>query len=249
MSTITAKVDWWSDFFHGLALDIWRAAVPEEVTAAQAAFLEETLNVATGSSVLDVPCGNGRLALPLANKGYRLTGVDIAAEFIDEARSRAPDIRWICGDMRELPQDEPFDAAYCWGNSFGYLDDAGNADFVDAVGRCLRGGASFVLEAGAIAETLFAQLEDEKTYELGNLKMDIRNNYDARQGRLHTEYTFSRDGETETKTGSQRVYTAGEVCRMLEHGGFEVETLYGGVDRVPLAIGSPHLIAVARRMD
>ncbi len=247
MTQITAAVNWWENFFHGIALDLWRAAVPEEATVAQATFLAETLDVPAGSSVLDVPCGNGRLALALAGKGYRLTGVDIASEFIDEARSRDPDIRWICGDMRELPDDDTFDAAYCWGNSFGYLDDAGNADFLDAVGRSLRGGALFVLEVGAIAETLFAQLEDEKTYEIGEIRMDIRNNYDARQGRLHTEYTFSRDGESETKIGSQRVYTAGEVCRMLEHSGFEVETLYGGVDRSPLAIGSPHLIAVARK--
>ncbi len=248
MSTITAKVDWWADFFHGIALDLWRAAITEEATAAEATFLEQTFGIRRGSSVLDVPCGNGRLALALAGKGYRLTGVDIAGEFIDEARSHDDDIRWICGDMRELPDDEPFDAGYCWGNSFGYLDDAGNADFLDAVGRCLRGGAPFILEAGAIAETLFTQLEDEKTYEMGEIRMDIRNRYDARQGRLYTEYTFSRDGESETKTGSQRVYTAGELCRLLEHGGFEVEALYGGVDRSPLAIGSPHLIAVARRI-
>ncbi len=248
MTQITATANWWESFFHGIVLDLWRAAVPEEATVAQAAFLDETLDVRPGSSVLDVPCGNGRLALALAGKGYRLTGVDIASEFIDEARSRGPDLRWICGDMRELPDDEPFDAAFCWGNSFGYLDDAGNEAFLDACGRCLRPGAPFVLEGGAIAETLFPILQDEKTYDVGEIKMGLRQNYDVRQGRLHTEYTFSRDGETETKTGSQRVYTAGELCRLLQRSGFEVETLYGGVDRQPFAIGSPHLIAVARRV-
>ena len=51
MSTITAKVDWWADFFHGIALDLWRAAIPEETTAAEATFLDETLGVRRGSSV------------------------------------------------------------------------------------------------------------------------------------------------------------------------------------------------------
>lgn len=245
MSAITAAVDWWADFFHGLALEIWRAGTPQAMTDEQAAFLDETLAVAEGSSILDVPCGNGRLALALAAKGYRLTGVDIARGFIDEARAANPDITWVLGDMRELP-DGPFDAAYCWGNSFGYLDDRGNEQFLDAVGRCLRPGAPFVLDAGAIAETLFPQLQEQKTYELDDLSMHIRNRYDARAGRLHTEYTFSRGDESETKTGSQRVYTAGEVCRMLEHAGFEVEQLYGGTDRSPLKVGSPHLVAVAR---
>lgn len=248
MTQITAAVNWWESFFHGIALDLWRAAVPEEATVAQAAFLAETLDVRPGSSVLDVPCGNGRLALALAGKGYRLTGVDIASEFIDEARSHGPDIRWICGDMRQLPQDNSFDAAFCWGNSFGYLDDDGNEVFLDAVGRCLRPGAPFIVENGAIAEVLFPILQDAKTYDVGDIKMDLRHNYDPRQGRLFTEYTFTRDGEADTRTGSQRVYTARELCRMLERSGFELVTLYGDVDRQPFTIGSPHLIAVARRV-
>ena len=251
IARITAETDWWKGFFHGIALDLWRAAVPEEATRAQAEFLIETLGLPSGARVLDVPCGNGRLALALAAHGYSMTGLDIAEEFIDEARSaagsRALDIRWICGDMRRLPESTTFDGAFCWGNSFGYLDDAGNAEFLDAVGRGLEPGARFVIDYGVIAEALFPDFQEQRSFEVTGITMDIRQRYDPRRGRLHTEYTFIRDGHRDTRTGSQRVYSAGELCRMLERSGFEIEALYGGLDRRAFAIGSPHMVAVARR--
>ncbi len=251
IARITAADDWWKGFFHGIALDLWRAAVPEEATRAQAEFLIETLELPVGAQVLDVPCGNGRLALALAAHGYTMTGLDIAEEFIDEARStagsRALDIRWICGDMRRLPEATAFDGAFCWGNSFGYLDDAGNAEFLDAIGRGLEPGARFVIDYGAIAEALFPNFHEQRSFEVGGITMDIRQRYDPRCGRLHTEYTFIRDDQRDTRTGSQRVYSAGELCRMLEQSGFEVEALYGDLDRQAFAIGSPHLVVVARK--
>ncbi len=78
VAEITAATDWWKDFFNGIVLDLWRAAVPKEATRTQAEFLIETLELPAESRVLDVPCGNGRLALALAAHGYTMTGLDIA---------------------------------------------------------------------------------------------------------------------------------------------------------------------------
>ncbi|MCH6552372.1 MAG: methyltransferase domain-containing protein, partial [Planctomycetes bacterium] len=116
-------------------------------------------------------------ALALAAHGYTMTGLDIAEEFIDEARSaagsRALDIRWICGDMRRLPEETAFDGAFCWGNSFGYLDDAGNAEFLDAVGGGLGPGARFVIDYGAIAEALLPNFQEHRSFEVGGITMKI----------------------------------------------------------------------------
>ena len=46
--------------------------------AAEADFIEKHLQVSHGAKLLDVPCGNGRLAIELARRGYQLTGIDIA---------------------------------------------------------------------------------------------------------------------------------------------------------------------------
>jgi cyclopropane fatty-acyl-phospholipid synthase-like methyltransferase len=81
--------EWWKDFFGGLVVDFWRAAMTPETTRAEADFLEKSLRLAPGRRVLDVPCGDGRLALELASRGCRVTGVDISPDFLAAARASA----------------------------------------------------------------------------------------------------------------------------------------------------------------
>src|ERR1043165_1400167 len=81
--------NWFEDFFQGLALDLWRKAIPPEHTAAETEFLSKVPNCEAGAHVLDVPCGNGRLSFELAKRGYAVTGIDIAEEFIEEGRAMA----------------------------------------------------------------------------------------------------------------------------------------------------------------
>ena len=49
--------------------------------------LERRLGVPAGAEVLDVPCGAGRLALRLAERGAHVTGVDLSAESLAHARA------------------------------------------------------------------------------------------------------------------------------------------------------------------
>ena len=108
--------DWWQTFFHGAVLEMWSRAVPPEQTRTEAAALEKALGVPQGARVLDVPCGNGRLALQLAARGYRMTGLDLADEYVAGAKVRSAerglDVDWRQGDMRQLPFQAEFDAAY-----------------------------------------------------------------------------------------------------------------------------------------
>src|SRR6266404_6911845 len=86
---MTVPSNWYEDFFHGLALDLWRKAISPQQTKSEADFMVKTLRCHEGSHLLDIPCGNGRLSLELAQRGFRVTGIDIASEFIEEARANA----------------------------------------------------------------------------------------------------------------------------------------------------------------
>ena len=91
--------------------------------------------------VLDVPCGFGRHALALGRRGYRVTGVERDPDVAREARAAGVDVREL--DMRRLGDlPKKFDAVICMWASFGWFDDATNADVLAASPRAPGPAAS-----------------------------------------------------------------------------------------------------------
>jgi len=64
----------------------------------------ELAAAAPGAPVLDVGCGTGRVALPLARAGYPVTGVDVDVALLAELERRADTLPadTVCTDAREL---------------------------------------------------------------------------------------------------------------------------------------------------
>jgi SAM-dependent methyltransferase len=243
--------NWWENFFHGVALDFWRAAIPAELTRAEADFLTKQLQLTNSAKVLDVPCGNGRLSIELAQRGFALTGVDIAKEFIDEAKSSSlqagVNIDWRNQDMRDLPWAGEFDGAFCFGNSFGYLDDEANADFLKAVSVTLRPSARFILDAPANAECVLPTFQPSRSIEIAGIKVDIEHRYDHEQGRMFNDFTFTRDGIEDKRPSSQRAYTYRELTELLHDSGFETVAAYGSLTEEPFKLGAHRLLLVSQK--
>jgi SAM-dependent methyltransferase len=76
-----------------------------------------------GSRLLDVACGTGNTLLPMLDRGYEATGVDISEAMLVEARRKtAGRARLVPGDMRDLPAIGEFDLVWCLGDALNYLD-------------------------------------------------------------------------------------------------------------------------------
>jgi len=244
---------WWQTFFHGIALDLWRAAITPQQTRAEADFLQQHLNVHEGAGLLDVPCGNARLSIALAQRGYNLTGVDIASEFIDEAREKSVEFGLSIDlynlDMRDLPQLGLFDGAFCFGNSFAYLDDNGNQSFLLGIARNLKAGARFLIDTHAVAECTLPAFEEKRSFQVGDITLEIDSRYDHEQSRVFTEYNFIRDGKQDRRPSSQRIYTYHELAGLLENAGFRIEAAYGSLKEEPFRLASPSLLLIATRTN
>src|SRR5262249_19159540 len=83
------------------------------------------------------------------------------------AAGRPLSVRWEQRDMRDLPWSGAFDGAFCFGNSFGYYDEEGNADFLKAVARTLKPGARFLLDTSYLTEGLLPNLQERAWYPSG----------------------------------------------------------------------------------
>ena len=242
--------EWYRDFFQGVVVDFWRLATSAEQTAAEVEFLVRELDIDAGARVLDVPCGDGRHARGLVARGVSVTGVDISEDFLAAARREDPEekVEWLCDDMRQLPAGADFDGAYCFGNSFGYLDYSGTCEFLVALSGCLRPGARFALDTGMAAESLLPNLEAELTTEVGDVRCSVHNHYRAVASRLDTDYVFVRDGQTETRSGSAHVFTVAGIRWLLEQVGFLVHECHGGLDREPFEFGCRRLLVIAEKV-
>src|SRR5688500_10831438 len=74
--------------------------------------------LAPGLEVLDAPCGHGRIANDLAERGCRVTGLDRSELFLEraraDARGRGVEVEYVQGDLRELPWEDRFDRVLNW---------------------------------------------------------------------------------------------------------------------------------------
>ena len=76
--------------FKAAQREAWASFLPVEViTTIPAAKLVAFAGVESGQRVLDVACGAGQTAIPMARLGIEVTGVDIASNLIETARNRA----------------------------------------------------------------------------------------------------------------------------------------------------------------
>jgi SAM-dependent methyltransferase len=86
--------------------------------------------------VLDLGCGTGGHAVPLAQRGYAVVGVDRSADMIDIARARASSARFDVGEIGMLDLGERFDAALMMFAVLGY--QVGNVDVQAALATARR---------------------------------------------------------------------------------------------------------------
>jgi SAM-dependent methyltransferase len=105
-----------------------------------------------GGPVLELGCGNGRILLPLLDRGFDVTGVDASAGMLDGLRRKAADRglvpRIARMDARALAFAGAFGIVLCPYSLVTYQVTADDVDrLFDGVQRALRAGGRFVVDA------------------------------------------------------------------------------------------------------
>jgi ubiquinone/menaquinone biosynthesis C-methylase UbiE len=242
----------WDAFFSDFYLRVHAGAEPRGQARGQALAAAALSGCPPGGDLLDVACGFGRHAVPLAAEGFHVVGVDRSAPLLAEAQRRAGagagGPRLVAADYRELPfDDESFDAALNLYTSLGYLGDEEDAQVLAEIARVLRPGGRLVIEI--LHRDLLVRTFDESGWELvgdGRLLLEQRA-FDPVSGIAQTTQTLiETDGTREFHTFAVRVYTATELVAMLHAAGFAKATCYGDLDGGAFDTDT-RLVIVARR--
>ena len=183
--------------------------------------------------VLDVACGTGAQAVPLARKGYRVTACDIAEDMLAIARGKSADlnIHFVHGDMRSTAF-ELHDAAIAMLNSVGYLTRSDFLTSLDNIRRSVRPGGLFAFDntnLDAISAGVFSegQLIDTAGDDEGTRFVRFTRSTLDSSGMMtinweaHVQHGFQHL-ETYRGTWHRQTYAVDELNRMLNEQGFRV---------------------------
>jgi SAM-dependent methyltransferase len=215
--------------------------------------LEPPTNGQSPAHILDVPCGNGRIALALAEKGFKVTGVDLTADLLAVARQQAAGrqleerVTWKEGDMRDLPWTGVFDGAFCFWESFGYFDDAGNMAFLKAVANTLKPGSRFVLDTH-VSETLLPTLGMRDWRPVLDMIVCEERVYDVHTGITTRHFVFCTPGKIEHKLLDIRIYPYRDLVKILLEAGFGEFESYDALSFDAFGMGATRLVIMGRKM-
>jgi 2-polyprenyl-3-methyl-5-hydroxy-6-metoxy-1,4-benzoquinol methylase len=143
----------WTDDFFVRRADLWlhfldRGWQRNKITVRAIVKILKGQGITRGR-LLDIACGNGRICIPLARKGYRVTGIDIGHAYIDDAKKRAArsgaKAEFIRGDMRKLTRlvRGKFDVVLSVWTSIGYHDKKTDEKLFKMIARRMNKGALF----------------------------------------------------------------------------------------------------------
>jgi SAM-dependent methyltransferase len=219
----------------------------QEQTALEVELLRTLLPLPAGAEVLDLACGYGRIAIPLAQRGWRMTGLDRSATLLAraraDARARGVEVEWILGDMRELAFRERFAAVLCWFTSFGYFEDDVLQGILRGAFASLAPGGTLLLET-ANRDRLLREFQDHFVLERNGDMLIDNNRFDPLTGRTHQIRTVFRDGETRTGEWSLRLFTFPELDGWLRAAGFGHVQAFGEGAEV-FSLASERMIVLA----
>lgn len=222
-----------------------------EQAAGQVASISELTGVTEGA-VLDMGCGPGRHAIPLARAGFSVTAVDLSEYLLDSARERAgdesADIEWVRSDMREFQREGVFDLALSMMTTFGYFEDpADDMRVLDNLHHSLAEGGKLVMDMAG-KEWVCRNLQPVHLREFDDGRLLIeRPVITDNMTWIENEWILV-DGERAVRyQWGHRLYSGQELADRLFAAGFDEVSLYGGLDGSEYDMNAERLVAVATK--
>ena len=198
--------------------DLFLASQDPDQAAREVDFLKRNLPRPPITRILDVCCGYGRHAGPLAIDGYSVVGIDRDEAAIECARSLhgLDRLTFLVHDMTKLRAlSGPFDAVICMWQSFGYHNAATNADILRQMAELLPSGSRVVLDI--YNRDFFAPRQGSRTTEQQGVEVVTHQRLDGDRLVVDLEYR----GRQEQETFDWQVFTPQAITDLAASVGLE----------------------------
>lgn len=232
--------------------------------AAALARLLRQHGIRSGSRILDLCCGIGRIAVPLAKQGYDVVGVDMSPDYVKRARRYAASkrvtrrTRFIVGDYRDIASvissEEPFRGILSAFTSVGYYGREEDRRAFEALAKRTAKGGVFILDT-TNRDWILRHFES-KGYEMaGDVLVLEDREFDAERSYMVNKWEYLRIvGPHIRPEGvfkvTHRIYGPSDMKDLLESTGWAVVSNSGDYEGSPIdimAVKGSQMVTIAKR--
>lgn len=221
--------------------------------------------------VLELGCGTGRVTIPLASAGFKVTGVDSHRGMLDLAIKKARDVKidFVQADFTSFKLKTKFDIILMPYNAFQHIhEDRDVTRFFNNLKTHMNKGCRFIMEVmNPLDDDLSREPDDFAPFDAFYVKKEtggalVRVNKDDSEAKILViedtvvfdpmtkvasyKLYYSLDGEDLfTKKIDLRMYKEKELKELLMFNNFNILNVYGDFNKKPLKYDSQSIVILA----
>lgn len=257
------KIDF-SDFWSVYKLFDKALYLDEGRTNKEISFIRTLIPPDTHKEILDLGCGDGRIAIRLGGAGYIVTGVDIDEEYINQAKiiskqERLNNVSFYLQDYKSFRSKTVQDAAILIYSSFGHTNDRRNLSILKHISTQLRKGGAILLDnlspywAISKKEGFYKDIT-ERLPETDRIKHNIKKAERLRKLVYNNKYekTIYRitnlNNIVYTSAYKQRLFTKIDLTKLLTKSRFGKIKFFGNFEGSKFNKNLPRIITYAEKL-
>jgi len=212
--------------------------------------------------ILELGCGTGRVAIPLAVHGYAVTGIDLSEAMLSEARTKAAAqgvaVEWENADMRSFTLAKTFSLIIMPSNNLCHLLTLSDfEDCVACVKRHLGPDGRFVIDVFVPKMELLLDKPDERFPFAeyfdpnANGTVVVTESYvyepDTQIKRVTTHHAIPGQEDESVGALDMRMYFPQELDALLQYNEFVIDAKYGSYEQEAFASSSEKQLLVCAK--
>ena len=218
----------------------------------------EQRDIGSGAHVLDAGCGTGRYSVALAERGFRVSGIDASADLIAEARAKQGKVKtqvdFIVADICKPHRNVTVDAILCRGVLNDLTDDASRRAVFSSFADMMRRDGVLVLDVREWEATVARKMthpvfEREVETARGRLRFRSVTKLQPETRTLVVSETHELASSSGPVAGSctfvMRCWTQEELDARLTDAGFHTMQYFGDYDSSKALGSGDRIVAVA----
>lgn len=213
-----------------------------------------------GAPVLELACGTGEVAIPIAKEGLSVVGLDFSNKMLEQAEMKSQksgtEIKWILGDMTNFELKEKFSTIIMPGAAFNWITSNESVEkCLNCVRKHLKRGGRFIFDAFNPDLAILLR-ERNDLYPMGEypnpegeglVKVLGGNEYEKATQISYFDCYYRIGTEEIVKNLKLRMFFPQELDSVLYYNGFKIEEKYGSFNKEPFNSDSNRQIIICQK--